>query len=706
MATNNLSDVAASDPTMPDNITLRIIILAHGNRAEDDLYLVLNLDTTIAQLKQRIQETLSQHPAPDVQRLIYQGRPLLEDNIPLRQILRIDPRAGNANSSHVVHLVVRQPAGGDVPPTIMSQAATLPQRPPPVPGWQQPHIQLPSNFVVQPDHARIHTQLHNMQHHAHHARALANAHGLQHQVAPGFMPQLPALNAQPTTTSSIPGADSTLQPGRVAARVEETIGPNGERIVERVIDQMGPNGAITRTRLRETTNIHSSTTLNTPNPNVRPSSAPGSSPAVDSDPTRRAANHPPLLHPQPPQIPLPAVFPFHQQLPLPLPTMVPPHMHHSPIANSSHRQPMAWLLSSPQGPQGLVFAPGHGLFSSTLPQQGQATQLAPTPTVPLVRPHPTSSAIQPQAQLVIRPDGGVAEIRRTVGPPPPPQPGARPPPPGGLIPQPQPAAAPQNRQAHQHRHNQNDVLAFALERTWLFIRLYVFVFVLSEYGTWRRIIMLTAAIGFCLLPQNNPFSSAFQIARRHFDNLIGPPNIPQRQAQEQGQAQQGQIQPQVPGQNGQTDQAQTSNSSAPRSRAAQMPTPEEAARRLLEQQNRRNPNPVINLLFRIEQGVALFLASLVPGLGERHIQAREQARRILEEEERRNREESERQQQMSQETPAATNDGQSGKDNTRSAPLPESWATSEPTPGTTASSSGVDRNVGDDTGVRLRGSGA
>ena len=219
--------------------------------------------------------------------------------------------------------------------------------------------------------------------------------------------------------------------------------------------------------------------------------------------------------------------------------------------------------------------------------------------------------------------------------------------------------------------------------------------------------MLTSAIVFCLLPQENPFNNLLQLARRHFDNLIGPPNIPERQAQADRQPQ-GQPQPGNNSQNAAQPENQAGNSRQSQPQR-QMPTPEEAARRLLQQQNRRNPNPVIDMLHRLEQGVALFLASLVPGLGERHVQAREQARRILEEEERRAQEERERQQQGQQSGDQVSNspfDRKPDEQEKQAGPLPDSWNSSRNTSNLEASSSGVDTGGSSDNALRARGSGA
>lgn len=56
-------------------------------------------------------------------------------------------------------------------------------------------------------------------------------------------------------------------------------------------------------------------------------------------------------------------------------------------------------------------------------------------------------------------------------------------------------------------------------------------------------------------------------------------------------------------------------------------TPQEAAARLAREQRERNPQFWRDTFYRIEQSTALFLASLIPGVGERHVRAREEARR-------------------------------------------------------------------------------
>lgn len=84
------SGAMAAANNQQDHISIRVITLAHGSEREADLYLVLSVTTKVGELKESLQQHLGQHPRPDHQRLIYQGRPLLDNNATLQSILRLD----------------------------------------------------------------------------------------------------------------------------------------------------------------------------------------------------------------------------------------------------------------------------------------------------------------------------------------------------------------------------------------------------------------------------------------------------------------------------------------------------------------------------------------------------------------------------------------------------------------------------------------
>ena len=77
-------------------------------------------------------------------------------------------------------------------------------------------------------------------------------------------------------------------------------------------------------------------------------------------------------------------------------------------------------------------------------------------------------------------------------------------------------------QPQQHRED-NDLFIFIINRGWLFLRLYLFMFVFSEPGTWKRWLMIIGAAIICVQPRNGPINRLITAARRHFDNLVGPP---------------------------------------------------------------------------------------------------------------------------------------------------------------------------------------
>ncbi len=74
-----------------------------------------------------------------------------------------------------------------------------------------------------------------------------------------------------------------------------------------------------------------------------------------------------------------------------------------------------------------------------------------------------------------------------------------------------------------------------------------------------------------------------------------------------------------------------------------MLTPQQAADRMLQERRNRDESLTRQYIRRVERAIALFIASLVPGVGERHIAAREAAEAAsLEEERARERAEEER----------------------------------------------------------------
>ena len=261
----------------------------------------------------------------------------------------------------------------------------------------------------------------------------------------------------------------------------------------------------------------------------------------------------------------------------------------------------AWLVSTPLGPQALVFAPGHGYFSSaSIPATAQ-----PTTSTRSTSHHGTRHQRHSSND----------HVGHTPGQPnnPPLLPAVN----GANAAQAQAVARPGERQQRQANNDENDMFRLIFQRGWLFLRLYIFMFVLSEPGTWRRWFLLAVAVIVCLLPRENPLRDLANRIRAHIDGLI--PIVAAPEQRQRGQeAQDG---GHAAGNDGQVRPVS----------AAQQPSPEQAAARIIRQnQERRNHGIVRDTIFRVERAMALFLASLVPGVGERHVRAREEARREAE----------------------------------------------------------------------------
>ena len=60
------------------------------------------------------------------------------------------------------------------------------------------------------------------------------------------------------------------------------------------------------------------------------------------------------------------------------------------------------------------------------------------------------------------------------------------------------------------------------------------------------------------------------------------------------------------------------------------PDPAATAARLVQEHRQRHPNVLRDTFERVERALGLFVASLIPGVGERHVRAREEARREVE----------------------------------------------------------------------------
>ncbi|KIW81643.1 hypothetical protein Z517_04669 [Fonsecaea pedrosoi CBS 271.37] len=592
-------------PLDQDHVHLRITYLVTGNPRPPHYLGSLNLNTTISALKEKIQTELPEHPSPSEQRLIYQGRPLLRNDASLREILRIEPGAVPDILPYTVHIVIQSPQNISQPQQPSNSVLNPPPPPPLHPGHQ--HADFASPFRAAETSAnRLQESLVRIQQQIEANRAdlrtVQQRIALQHNNLggpPNLMNGQVNVNGQPLP-APIPQTfaldfhfglppDQRAQNQQPPVRLNPQphhLPPHTSTPTHTVQEFQGPSG-----QRMTVVSEHMSLVIPTPD------QAPGSGqPATQSQPpnpsTQRQQNN---IPPAPtPTTFAPPIFLFpSSNSPIHVPS--PSVQNHPSIPQTSNT--MAWLLSSPMGPQAFLFAPGHGYFS-TLPSR--PPQVADSVSDSQVQGNEANAigGAQPiQAGNFDHPDANHAIIRAN-----------------------QPLPVPVLAQAQQNGED-FDLFAFIIQRGWLFLRLYLFMFVFSEPGTWKRWFMILVAAFICLQPPDGPLTHLLAAARRHLDNLIGPPPPqppPEAAAQQQNPAA---IQPGVgPVQAGAGVQRPANI------RGATTMTPQEAIARLEEGQN-HDPRSWRDTLYRAEQSIALFLASLIPGVGERHVRAREEARR-------------------------------------------------------------------------------
>ncbi|KAJ5704083.1 hypothetical protein N7493_011221 [Penicillium malachiteum] len=128
----------------------------------------------------------------------------------------------------------------------------------------------------------------------------------------------------------------------------------------------------------------------------------------------------------------------------------------------------------------------------------------------------------------------------------------------------------------------------ALRRIWLFIRLYFFIYMITEPGTWTRTVFVTMAVVVALAWSSD-------VTRQVYGMMVGPiQRHIERLALAGG-----------PGEQPVAATAENGNN---------QPAPAENA-----------PDDIWQYLWRAERSLVLLLASLVPGIGERQVQARNAA---------------------------------------------------------------------------------
>ena len=289
-------------------------------------------------------------------------------------------------------------------------------------------------------------------------------------------------------------------------------------------------------------------------------------------------------------------------------------------ATQGSQSSAVYVLSSPAGPQALLVSPV-GLYTTPYPLTTAGAVASNIHHASQVMLNPTST---PQG-AVNRQEGhhNIAQMVQAQQ----------------QVPQ-QPDIAPAAPIAQQqHQPNQPGDLARILiplgGHLWLIIRLFGFVYFFTAGAGWRRTFLLGVLAMAVFIAQTGFLRPMIQAiwdpVRRHAEGLV-PLAGNERLRPAAGAA---------------ANNFNAVGNQPPR----REPTPQEAAERLLQERERRDASVLRQGLRRVERAIALFVASLVPGVGERHIAAREVAEaarqaEIREREERNRREEEEARQRQ------------------------------------------------------------
>ncbi|RAK78394.1 uncharacterized protein BO72DRAFT_526799 [Aspergillus fijiensis CBS 313.89] len=595
------TDIPSASSDSPESFTLHVLCpsLPPPNR-----YTIQDVSpsTTVADLKARLAGAIPSRPSPDSQRLIYRGKPLLNDAAALRDVLE-PPNA----TEYSIHLVLPPSSESSAPRTLSSPGPQQPQfipdsaihlpsmtlRPePPTPRAEPERTGASEAEVGLALRRNIETIRRQIE-----MRDRGNLSGGTTAFSSSLNPALSTAQQQRPTWPDRSSSVSTTRPELPQTSSLETVAATGlsntvslssalvteeclqilSRQVELAESQLNrgiapPMNHIIRIR------THLLTILDEQCMN----------PLAERDGSiegllSRVFNIYARAH----QLRLSeAGFPRLQNT-----------SASAAIATSAPGPASLYLLSSPSGYQGLLSSPqGAEAMQATIerlrathpPNRTPDQDTAPMPE----NPHNANAAVLDNV------------VRRAV----------------------------LNQRGLDNNPNQNRRLALAriILRLWQFARLYFFCYMFTEPGTWARVFFVTLAVLFVLSSETGWDQRLYQLfvapVQQHLEGLVHlTPNEP---AQAQGQGGQGAV--------GGGSGGGPMNGNPRTGVAGEM-------RRQLR---------------RVERSVALFIASLVPGVGERQVAVRnaaEAAQRVREEEERRQREEAQQQQQQEQQVEQENN---------------------------------------------------
>lgn len=273
--------------------------------------------------------------------------------------------------------------------------------------------------------------------------------------------------------------------------------------------------------------------------------------------------------------------------------------------HTSSTTPEVYILSSPSGPQAVLLNGGQGTFYSPNLRSWQPRGLPVPPFTPSVGQRDSShTRHEGLPQIIARPSIAARNAAN-------PHPNNATP---GQQPHPQPqhdARVPGPMQPHiGHGLNNPQIEAIRIAQVlphvwphlWMMVRISLFIWwFTSPTASWLRwftVLSIALVLFFVNTGALNPLAEQIWVLlRRHLENLIPlAVDAGDRQQQRPGG-----------GVNG-------ANQRGPRD-----PNPADAAARLIQQRRQDNANWLLNQARRLERAGILFIASLAPGLAERHI---------------------------------------------------------------------------------------
>ncbi|KAF4964823.1 hypothetical protein FSARC_7285 [Fusarium sarcochroum] len=645
------------------------------------LFPSLAANTTVKQLKDKIRQTLPLRPADEHQRLIHRGRAIVSESDTLLDIFGVD--ALRTTEQQTIHLVIRDvhdgqsstPAAPSVPaPAPVAAAApasargpsptaSAPPTNPPRPQPQHPHghafgYQMPPGFAWRnsmpptsnpfpqprmPSPSPSHTPEQAAAFQQHHQNMTQWLNNIQREAMARALNQNQRTRAQMGMRGvgdngaggNVPGVDNSGRaspaPGHTIYR--EHIGPNGHTYqVEAVVRTVGPGqqGNGTASGSMSPADVHNI---------IRNADVNQATTAMTSAMQRSASST--SLHNRP--LAQPGVTAPTYPIPYPItgsgrgtpdPVLTRLTTTAAPGSSQTRQGPEVYILSSPEGPRALLFnnASSETYYTPRLRTQRSLPHLRQAQAAALSHVihdpqsqlrarhhhhhhhhHHPRSHVAPQPLSQIQPQGQLLNQQHR-------QPLLQQP--QQTAPQQEPANRVQGQNQAQEEPDPAAIMAPLMHRgnppmaalppllmqlwpqIWLLFRLALFVwFFTSPNASWSRwfTIIVIAVFIFVLSTGvlNGVPDHVWRPLGRHLENLI--PLEPRHRQDVAGPEQQNQ---------------------QPR----QEPDPTEMARRLVEQH--QGPESwILSQVRRLERAGLLFLASIAPGVAERHIANLEAAAR-------------------------------------------------------------------------------